>query len=203
MITNTEIRSKARDCLRGKWGTCALAVFIYMVIYMALDYIPYAGSFISLFVIGPFSLSFAIIFLRVFHGEEVKAGMIFEGFNNYGRSFVTGLLYMIYILLWSLLLIVPGIIAYLSYSMVFFILAENPEMSATDALRKSKEMMMGHKNQLILLQLSFLGWIMLGILSLGIGLFWVMSYMETAYAVFYQNLKLEQASEVIAPVVQE
>jgi uncharacterized membrane protein len=125
--------------------------------------------------------------------------MIFEGFNDFGRSFVAVLLTSIYILLWTLLLIIPGIIAGLSYSMVYFILAENPTISPMDAIRQSKEMMYGHKTEMFMLSLSFIGWCLLGVLSLGIGFLWIGSYMQTSMAIFYQELKAEHAIVHPAP----
>ncbi len=104
-----------------------------------------------------------------------------------------------YILLWTLLLIIPGIIAGLSYSMVYFILAENPTISPMDAIRQSKEMMYGHKTEMFMLSLSFIGWCLLGVLSLGIGFLWIGSYMQTSMAIFYQELKAEHAIVHPAP----
>jgi len=153
----------------------------------------------SLLIAGPIALSFALIFLRITRGEEVKVEMIFEGFNDFGRSFVAVLLTSIYILLWTLLLIIPGIIAGLSYSMVYFILAENPTISPMDAIRQSKEMMYGHKTEMFMLSLSFIGWCLLGVLSLGIGFLWIGSYMQTSMAIFYQELKAEHAIVHPAP----
>lgn len=195
MLENHEIRARARDYLTGKWGILAWILFISSVLSGILGYIPGVGIIASLLVSGPISLSLALIYLRVTRGEEIKIEMLFEGFNNFARSFLTALLTMIYVMLWTILLIVPGIIASLAYSMAFFILAENPEISAVDALKQSKAMMYGHKTELFMLYLSFLGWCLLGLLSCGIGFFWIGSYVSTSQAIFYQELKLE------APVV--
>ena len=99
--------------------------------------------------------------------------------------------------LWSLLLIIPGIVASFAYSMTFFIMADNPNLSANDAIRVSKEMMKGHKAELFWLELSFLGWILLGFLSFGIGFLWIWSYIYTAKAIFYHEIRAVDRSEVI------
>ncbi len=197
MLDNNEIRARAREYLTGKWGVLAWIVFIYSILSGVLGYIPGVGILASLLINGPMTLSLALIFLRVTRGEEIKIEMLFEGFNNFARSFLTALLMIIFVFLWTLLLIVPGIIASLAYSMSFFILAENPEISAIDALKQSKAMMSGHKTELMMLYVSFLGWCLLGVLTFGIAFFWINSYIQTSMAIFYQELKLE------APAVRE
>jgi len=99
------------------------------------------------------------------------------------------LLLFFYVLLWTLLFIIPGIIAQIGYSQVWFILTEDDEISPNDALKKSKEMMYGYKMQYFLLGLSFIGWIILAILTCGIGLLWVLPYIQTSNAKFYEDLK--------------
>ncbi len=100
----------------------------------------------------------------------------------------------LYTFLWSLLLIVPGIIAALGYSMTFFILSENPRIGAQDALTASKNMMMGHKGELFGLFISFIGWWLLCLVTFGIALIYVLPYFDCALTVFYQNLKQNQGS---------
>ncbi|MCB5245358.1 MAG: DUF975 family protein [Candidatus Cloacimonadaceae bacterium] len=114
---------------------------------------------------------------------------MFNGFQDFGRSLTAFLLMFVYILLWSLLLIIPGIIASISYSMTFFILAENPQMKAADALRLSKKMMQGHKTEYFMLMLSFIGWYLLSLLTLGIGFLFFNSYVTMASTIFYQQIK--------------
>lgn len=106
------------------------------------------------------------------------------------------LLIGIFIFLWSLLLIIPGIIAAYRYSMAFYILNDNPKMGAMDALRESKKMMVGYKGKLFFLSLSFIGWTILSVLTLGIGFLWLIPYMNTTTANFYQNLKDASETEI-------
>jgi uncharacterized membrane protein len=149
---------------------------------------------------GPLMMGITRIFLRIYHKEPFEMGQIFDGFKEFSRTLSAYLLIMLYTLLWMLLLIVPGIIAGLGYSMTFFIMAEDPNISASDAMRKSKEMMMGYKWDLFRLGLSFIGWFILAVIPAGIGLLWLSSYYAASYTIFYKKLKGE--SEAI-PVTDE
>lgn len=101
-----------------------------------------------------------------------------------------------------IVLFIPAIIAQLRYSMAFYVLYDNPEISPMDAINKSKEMMKGCKGKLFLLYLSFIGWALLSLLTLGIGMLWVASYLKTSEANFYENLKKLSYSENSVPYVE-
>lgn len=195
MLQNYEIRARAWSAMSGKWGTCALILLIFFILVSGLSLIPIVGSLGTLLVSGPFSLGLAIVFLRLVRDESIDVGMLFKGFEDFMRSFVAGLLVSIYTLLWMLLLIVPGIIAGLSYSLTFFIISDNPNIGPNEAIGKSKEMMRGHKMELFLLQLSFIGWFLLGLVTFSIGFLWIGSYYYAAMAVFYQEVRGETAKE--------
>lgn len=195
MLHSSEIRAEAWISLSGKWGTCALIVFIYYLLVMGLSAIPVVGSLGTLVISGPFTLGLAIVFLRLIRSESIDVALLFKGFEDFMRSFVSGLLVAIFTFLWSLLLIVPGIIAGLSYSMTFFILSDEPNVTPSEAISKSKDMMMGHKWELFVLQLSFIGWFLLGIITLGIGFLWIGSYYSASMAIFYRELRGETPAE--------
>jgi uncharacterized membrane protein len=95
----------------------------------------------------------------------------------------------IFIILWTLLLIIPGIIMSLAYSMTFYILADNPDINPIDAIRKSREMMYGYKWKIFCLNLRFIGWGFLCIFTMGIGLLWLLPYMSVSFAKFYEEAK--------------
>jgi uncharacterized membrane protein len=187
------IRAQARELLAGRWNIFALIWFIYVLIEGAAASLP--GS--SLLITGPFALGLTIISLRVVRREGINVEMLFEGFRDFARSLVASLLIMLFVALWSLLLIIPGIIAALSYSMTFYILADNPELTASEAITKSKIMMFGHKTELFWLYLSFIGWAILCLLTAGIGFFWLLPYIYTSTAIFYENIK-EEAEIIIS-----
>lgn len=115
-------------------------------------------------------------------------GDLFKHYSIFGKAFLTNLLVRIFTTLWTLLFIIPGVIAAYSYSMTFYILADHPEMSPMDAIQASKEMMKGHKWQLFCLQLSFIGWAILSLFTLGIGYLFLIPYTDQATYAFYRNI---------------
>lgn len=189
LLSNSVIRKIARKKLKGNWGTTILAFLIYMLIIIPISFIPIAGVIANFILAGVFSLGFAILFLNLIRSNNANLGDLFKGFKNFGRALLAYVLMVLFVMLWFLLLIIPGIIAAIKYSQTFYILADNPDIKAIDAIRESKRMMDGHKWKYFKLQLSFIGWALLGILTLGIGYLWLVQYMYASYALFYENLK--------------
>lgn len=128
-------------------------------------------------------------FLKSTAGRISNWRRCFPDSTIFGRALTAYLLILIYVLLWSLLPIVPGIIAAISYSMTYFIMADDPHISATDAMRRSREMMMGHKTEYFWLMLSFIGWFIISCFTCGLGFFFLSSYTTMASAIFYRKLK--------------
>jgi len=128
-------------------------------------------------------------FLKLIRDEGPIIEDMFGGFKLFIKSFVLNLLTTIFIVLWTLLLIIPGIIATYRYSMAYYIMTDNPQLSSFDALNESKRMMIGFKFKLFTLWCSFLGWFLLGIITIGIAFLWVSPYYAAAKANFYQDLK--------------
>jgi uncharacterized membrane protein len=205
---NSEYKAEAKYQLRGRWMMAVLVILITWIITQAFasrgaSYTWINGemvrtetsgangfaSIISLIVSGPLNLGAALYFLKFPRGLNSQLEDLFSGFRNFGNALLLHILSMIFVILWSLLLIVPGIIAAISYTMAYYIMNDNPGMSATEALRASKELMRGNKGKFFAFVLSFAGWFLLGILSFGIGLLWVGAYYNTAKANFYQDLK--------------
>ena len=180
----TSIRAQARASLKGKWGSMALIWLFFSIVQFVL--VPF-----SILTSGPLLLGYFTITLRILRKQDVSAGMIFGGFSDFGRSFLANLLIGIFVSLWSMLLIIPGIIAALSYSMTYYILADNPNMTASQAITASKEMMKGYKGKLFLLYLSFIGWALLCPLTVGLGYLWLWPYITTT---FFRTLNLVASS---------
>jgi len=187
-----DFRAQAWSALNGKWGKVAVVALVYMVATAVVGAIPGVGTVASLLISGPLTVSFAAIALKVLKNEEFEVANLADGFQNFTNTFLLGFLNSLFIALWSLLFFIPGIIKGISYSMSYYILAENPEMSHSDARRASMEMMEGHKWEYFCLQLSFIGWLILVSITFGILSFWVTPYMQTASAAFYENLKANQ-----------
>lgn len=120
--------------------------------------------------------------------ENPKINTLFAYFKNWKTAAAANLLVTLYILLGILLFIIPGIIATYSYAMTYYVLAEHPELSAREALQRSKEMMSGNRFRLFCLQWSFIGWVLLCILTLGIGILWLRPYQHAAFAAFYREV---------------
>ena len=122
-------------------------------------------------------------------GKKTDLVTLINGFtDDFGGTLCLGLLQSVYIFLWSLLFFIPGIIKTYSYAMAQFIKVDHPEYSATECITASRKMMQGHKWKLFCLQLSFIGWAIVGSLCFGIGTLWVQAYVQAATAAFYEEL---------------
>ena len=130
--------------------------------------------------------------------KDAQVSDLFSQFHRFGDGFLLNLLTSIFIFLWSLLLVIPGIVAAFSYSMAPYILYENPGMRPNDARKASKELMRGNKWRLFCLELSFFGWALLSALTLGIGTFWLRPYEEAAQASFYRQICWERSNGTTA-----
>lgn len=151
---------------------------------------PFAsiGTIGMLVLAGPLMVGLAQFFLHVADRSNPQINDLFAHFKNLGNTLVMYLLTTLFTFLWSLLFIIPGIIAGISYSMAPYILAEHPEIKGSDAIRMSKQMMQGHKGEYFVLQLSFVGWILLCIITCGIGLIFLSPYMSAANAEFFNEV---------------
>ncbi len=208
MKTNPIFRAEARRALDGKWGDMVLLTFLFLLITQVAslpsNLVPLftesapglasslnaAGILLTLLLL-PMSWSYTITLLRNHRGEPTGLSNLFDGYRDFSRIFTTILLQGIYIFLWSILLIIPGIIKSFSYALTPYILKDEPGLSNNAAIERSMEMMEGHKMQLFLLMLSFIGWIILAIFTCGIGFLWLSPYMYAATAAFYEDVKAE------------
>jgi len=186
---NSELRGVARQQLKGNWLGPILALILYTVIVSAITSIPIAGIIFCLLIVGPFTLGITIYFLKFVRGQQPRIEEIFNGFKLFGESLGLYLLMALFVLLWTLLLIIPGIIMSFAYSQAFFILADNPNMKTTDILRTSNAMMKGYKMKYFLLGLSFIGWSILCVLTIGIGFLWLSPYIKVSFTNFYEDVK--------------
>ena len=190
MVTlNKDLMAQAREALSGRWKLAVGAFFVYTLILVAIGFIPFAGGIITLLIAGALTLGISTFSLTIARKGEANLEMIFSGFKYFGKTLGLFLLMCLFILLWMLLLIVPGIIASISYSLAFYIMSDDPNIGAMEAIDKSKKMMYGYKWKYFCLCCRFIGWILLGILSLGIGFLWIMPYMYVSFAKFYDDVK--------------
>lgn len=209
MKSNQYYKNEALSALRGNWANALVATIILVALALFFSsndainsyyqrivinpFIGYSLTFISLFVLLPLAVGYSNS-MRVLleTGDNRLANNSFSlGFGNWLHVVWGMILSTIYIFLWTLLLIIPGIIKSYSYALTPYILVEHPEMSANEAIEESMRLMDGHKFDLFYLQLSFIGWAILSILSLGLGFFWLIPYQMTAQAAFYRDIKNE------------
>ncbi len=157
------------------------------VVYLFMAAIVLA---VALFVLGNIiRIGYAKFNLElVDRQKEPELNALFGYFSYWKTVTVASLLQSVYVLLWSLLFIIPGIIASYSYTMTGYILAENPELTASEAIEQSKQMMSGNRWRLFCLQFSFIGWSILASLTLGIGNLWLTPYRQAAEAAFYREV---------------
>lgn len=211
MKTNSEIRQESLSIMKGNWASgviVTLLLFVAVTLCSAItssfglcgnktvmNYISeLLNLLVAIFIFYPLAMSMVIMFLSfVKSGEKLSAKGLTLGFKSpfYDKSVVLYLLMAIYTLLWSLLLIVPGIIKSLSYALAPYILAENPELKANEAIEKSMAMMNGHKMQLFLMWLGYVGFALLSALALGIPLLWLHPYYQVVMVKFYEEVKSE------------
>lgn len=209
MKSNQYYKNEALSALRGNWANALVATIIFIALALFFSsndainsyyqrvvinpFIGYSLSFVSLFVLLPLAVGYSNS-MRVLleTGDNRLTNNSFSlGFGNWLHVVWGMILSTIYIFLWTLLLIIPGIIKSYSYALTPYILVEHPEMSANEAIEESMRLMDGHKFDLFYLQLSFIGWAILSILSLGLGVFWLIPYQMTAQAAFYRDIKNE------------
>ncbi len=186
---NRILMERARNALQGKWGLAIGAALLFVLITVVAQEIPKIGGLISFIIGGPLSIGLYIFSLSISRNQTAKIEQLFEGFQIFLNAVITYFLLAVFVILWMLLLIVPGIIAAYSYAMTFLIIADNPTLKPLEAISKSKEMMRGYKWKLFCLHFRFIGWFLLCLLTLGIGFFWFIPYISVSTAKFYDDIK--------------
>lgn len=147
-----------------------------------------ALNLIHLILGGVIQLGYVQFLLKQYHKQDPSFKDLFSQFDRFGQGFAQAFLRGLYTLLWSLLFIIPGIVKGYSYAMTPYIMADHPEMTASEAIKASMAMMDGHKGELFVLDLTFFGWDLLAALTLNIGHIALNPYKNAARTVFYRNL---------------
>lgn len=200
-MTRAELKEKAKMRLKDNWGEAIIVVVILGCISTLSGIMvgltvrnEYTGntmtSIIGIIINSLLMLGFNSFYLKLSRGEQVTYKELFSKTNMFSVALLSIILMSIFVTLWSLLLVIPGIIAAISYSQVPYILLDNPNMSAMDAIKMSKNMMQGHKVDYFVLMLSFIGWSILATLTLGIGYLWLIPYTQVTMANFYDSIKI-------------
>lgn len=186
----SDLKYRAKGALSGKWGSVAITMLVFFLLSIACNVIPVAGSILLL---PPLEMGIMIYFIHLYRYADDRMENLFKGFDMFGKSLAVFWLSALFIWLWSLLFVIPGIIAAYRYSQAMLILYDNPEISALEAINRSKAMMYGNKLTLFIQDLSFIGWFLLSVFpGFYIGYLWSMPYYYTTRIAFYENL-LESA----------
>ncbi len=219
---NTDLRRYARECLRGNWAIM-IAAFVLIGIITIAVMIPYYAESISAafrnlaggdsstdmptgitplyfltliaqYLISPaLTIGSCMMCLRLIRTRQAEINDLFKGFRIILKAFGAAFMVGLFTLLWMLLFIIPGIIAAYRYSQVLYILADHPEMGIFDAIRLSKAMMAGAKFKLFCMHLSFIGWGLLSLLTLYIGMLWLVPYISVSTSAFYEDVSRRHA----------
>lgn len=217
MQLNSELRAQASERLEGKWGTFVLMTFLMLVIQTILQIPGYIGSLLEILspenvlaslsfsniskilslLALPLSWGLTVSLLRNHREESVDLENLFDGFRGgrYTRVFCALFLVNLFTFLWTLLLIIPGIMKAFSYALTPYILLDEPELTAKQAISRSCEIMQGRRWKLFCLYFSFIGWGILCLLTFGIGFLWLVPYMNASVAAFYEDARAEYEAE--------
>ncbi len=230
-MTSKELRAIARENLQGNWGISVGVALVAALLGgmvtgsgnisfqfnentvrnlppvfwgFLLPFVSVVGLLgLAMFIIGGVvELGYAKFLLKQHDKKELVFADLFSQFERFGTGFAQRFLRTLYTALWTLLFVVPGIIKSLSYAMTPFILEDHPELTASEAINRSKKLMDGHKMDLFILSLTFIGWDILSALTFGIGFLFLNPYRNAAYAAFYRNISAprQEQRSYIPPV---
>lgn len=217
MKTRQEIKAIGKEQFKSNYWNCVLTLLLVTAVLgviswisggqevvravsgdrgqMAITVRANVGSLLSLLLAGPLTIGLNYFFVR--NVQNLRDGLTVttpfaEAFQNYPRKLGGSLWMVLFVFLWSLLLVIPGIIKGFSYAMTQYILADCPNVKAKDALKLSMRMMNGHKWEYFVLGLSFIGWALLSVLTLGIlAVFYTNPYMQSSFAAYYLEIRDE------------
>lgn len=217
-----DFRAWARDALKGRWGAAVavslvtglltssggftsrvelnetlselgLSSFVSREVITVLLTVLVVMGLLALIVGGAVQLGLCTFHLNLINRREARFSNLFSQFHRLWDGFKMQFVINLFVFLWSLLLVIPGIIAAYRYAMVPYLKAEFPDLGVMDAMRESKRLMSGNKGRLFCLHMSFIGWVLLSTLTLGVGMLFVSPYMQSAETAFYMMATGRQA----------
>ncbi len=207
MKSSFEYRAMARETLHGAWNESAVLYLIIMIVPLVLSgstefvspcetillgTLSGASVLVSILLTMPMQYGAANSLLSLCRNES--NGTLRDGLNYFAKDYARSvpallLATLAEVALGIVTLLIGAIVLQYAYAMVPYLLRDYPELTAKEALRTSREMMRGYKWDLFVLDLTFLGWYILGVFTLGIAYLWIMPYQYTAHAHFYEDLK--------------
>lgn len=199
MILRSKLKQNAKNQLKNNWVlaigiiiVCTLISCIPNLLVEINDESLAIGiiiPIITLVITGPLTIGQCKFFINLANRSNPKFSDLWYGFNNILKAIGVTLLVGVIVFIGTILLIIPGIILSFMYSQVYYIMSENPEMSIIDCLKESSRIMKGHKMDLFVLELSFLGWIILTGITFGIAGLYVLPYYSATLTNFYLEIK--------------
>lgn len=209
MKTYSDYRAQAREALAGRWGEGAMLMLVYVLIILLIEGISGGseflgstlfqsvgsafGSILSMLVVAPLGTALSMFFLGFVRGnDEMQFGNVWSILRkDYARILSATLIISVMVMLGIFTLGILSVYFAYSYAMVPYLLRDYPELTWREAMQTSREMMNGHKMELFILHMTFIGWALLAVLTCGIGLLILEPYMETTQALYYEDLKHE------------
>ena len=199
MISRKWLKENAKNQLKNNWGLTIGAIIVSMLISLIPEILIYINpesaiiailvQIISLIIAGPIAIGQCKLFINLSNNENPKFSDVWFGFGNILKALGVTLLIGIAVSIGTIFFIIPGIIISFMYSQVYYIMAEHPEMSVIDSLKESSKIMKGHKMELFILELSFIGWIILTGITFGIAGLYVLPYYSATLSNFYLTIK--------------
>ena len=203
-MTRAELKESAKKSLNGHVFEFFKMVAVFFLICFAVGFVlGFGGGFaglnekhvellaeiIGIVISCLFGFGMTNFYLKLSRNENVTWKELFSKTNMFGSYLLITLLVSVLVSLGAFLLIIPGIILAMAYSMVYYVKLDNPELGVLEVLGKSSRMMKGHKMDYFILNLSFIGWEILGAFTLGILYIWLVPYMQVTICKFYDSIK--------------
>lgn len=202
---SSQLKKAAKESLSGRWGFAILMFVLFSIIQSIPTIIGpdpnedlnamSAVSIILSILLIPIAAGWTWVAMSFARNEEVKVADLFEPYKIFGKVIGVSIVQAVFLFLWTLLLIIPGIIKSFSYLLTFYILRDEPSIGILEAITRSRQLMDGHKMEAFLLFLSFIGWALLVIVTLGLAVLWVGPYFSVTLAKFYDRVRGEQTPE--------
>jgi len=188
-MNRAELKALAKQQIKGNIGILFVIMLIIAGISLVGSYIPVVGAIAVALITPVLSVGLCSVYLKLTKGVKPEISELFAHLKKFWYAFKVSFLTGLFVSLWSLLFLIPGIVKAMAYSMAMYIVADQPEMSAREALKKSENIMQGHKMEFFVLQLSFIGWHLLGAVTFGLAYIYVLPYMSATVANFYNKIK--------------
>ena len=191
-MNRAELKRRAREQLGGGiFNNNWLLAVVSVLVFSAIMSVTSTTFFLPLLLLGPLGVGLTEVFKNNKRFGIVKIEGLFSGFTkDFTGTLLLGILTNVFIFLWSLLLVIPGIVKAYEYSMAYYLKSEHPDWDWRRCLEESKALTNGHKMELFILDLSFVGWHIIGALCFGVGSLWVEAYRHQTFVNFYEELTL-------------